>query len=93
MPQIRSALRLMKDAHDATHRGLDAWNDDQMRDAIVSARRFLELAEKSLEGDSGKPAAWTDEERCLYPQCKCPGDAPSEHWCMRGLRVERPTTG
>lgn len=48
MPQIRSALRLMNDAHDATHRGLDAWNDDQMRDAIVSARRFLDLAEDAM---------------------------------------------
>ena len=49
MPQIQEALLSMADAHAATARGVAAWNASQLRDAIASARRFLDLTEKRLD--------------------------------------------
>lgn len=53
MPQIRSALMAMQDAHAATKRGIEAWNPSQLRDAIESARRFIALAADRLDDESG----------------------------------------
>lgn len=52
MPQIRSALLSVMDAHAATNRALAAWNAEQLRDAIRSARHFLDVAEARLESEA-----------------------------------------
>lgn len=56
VPAVARALIPMKDASAAIQRGLEAWNESQLRDAIQSAEYFIELAKKSLGQNDIQPA-------------------------------------
>lgn len=47
---VELAKQHLTDAQAATERGLKSHRPEQLEDAIQSARRFLSLAEKALQG-------------------------------------------
>lgn len=48
MPQVRAAVLAMREAHQATQAGANAWNELQIRVAIHNTRFWLDQAEASL---------------------------------------------
>ena len=48
MPCVKDSHRFLSDARDALNRGLRGWNIVQVKDAIHSARFFIDQAESTL---------------------------------------------
>ena len=57
MPHIRPALLYVKDALLAVGRAGDAWNETQLREAIASARYYIDKIESALNERAMKTAS------------------------------------